>query len=371
MGVVSVPDTTLEKIEHLLSLKAGKPVGERKGISAPKSSIMYELPTYFDPKHLYAYLFGFNQNPILRATCHEVDDDDLEDILVLCHTEKYSFEEHLKEITAAFEEHDKLSAPYGSKALIRGYITGKSYYKKELPKGWSGDEIQTSWATIAAQIGERAIEIPPNSDSEVFRTNRITEYPIIPFNSKLFNRRVQTFRELVLHFKKLFHIRGDNSLRSIIENQNRIHKYNEKIDFLIEDDQFPHNLELFTDVDKIVQAYRKIIELILDLHKEAKNIKVSLSFLEHGDTKIRFSIHQHDVIYNKSLRNTLERFGKTYSSLIKNQLNGVCNFYLRADFGVDGNAIVNIWNGEKLRSSRDGMGDFLGGVEHLFEFVKA
>jgi hypothetical protein len=86
------------------------------------------LPQYLDPYHLYNFLFEYNQNPILRTTCHDIDANELKSIMEFCKTESYIFNEHLKSIVTAYEEHEKgYSAPFQTKALIRGYLTGKGY----------------------------------------------------------------------------------------------------------------------------------------------------------------------------------------------------------------------------------------------------
>ena len=253
--------------------------------------------------------------------------------------------------------------------MIRGYITGKDYKKHKLKNGWSSDKIEMSWCDDQLLEWAKNNKMPPNSTLEMFKSQKRRGFDIAGFSTITSNRRIQSFRELVLHFKRLFHIRADNSLKSILENINGLKKFNEKIEFELADQYFPSNIELFTDVDKLIQGYMKIIELIIEQHSDDSKPKVKLSFYEKGRS-VFFSIHHLNNRYNKSLQNTIERMGQTYTNLINNQLNGMCNFYLRTDFGSGEIMEVNLWN-EKDREAKvleSNITDI--GVEHLFEFCK-
>ena len=84
--------------------------------------------SYYYPSSLYKYLFDYNQDPVLRSTCHEIDSNELAIINDYCGTETYQFEKHLEAILEAFEKHEKKNfAPTRVKALIRGYLTGKDF----------------------------------------------------------------------------------------------------------------------------------------------------------------------------------------------------------------------------------------------------
>jgi hypothetical protein len=337
---------------------------------ANHETLEISLPKYIKPSWLYTYLLKYNQNRILRSTCHEIDADTIVDILDYCESDKYDFKKHLEKISYAFEEHDKnnFCAP-ATKALFRGYITGKNYQKKELINGWSSDKIKINWSHSGLLDWSTKNNIPPNSTLEILKKNKNQGFVFDGFNSYLLGKKIQTFRELVLHFKSLFHIRFDNSLNSILVKIHKQEVWSRKIEFEIIDEDFPLNIELFTDVDKLIQAYNRIVKLIIEQHRGDSNPKVKLSFFENVNS-IYLSIHHLNNTYNKSLENTIERLGQTYTNLIKNQLNGMCNFYVRADFGQDGKAKINLWNGEDRCAKKDGLEDFIG-VEHILEFCKS
>jgi hypothetical protein len=79
------------------------------------------------------------------------------------------------------------------------------------------------------------------------------------------NYRIRYFSELVLYFKHLFHIRSDNSLKKILENTNNSENWNQIIDISFSESQFPENIEFFTNIEKLIQAYKVLINLIIDV----------------------------------------------------------------------------------------------------------
>lgn len=331
------------------------------------------LSKYLHPNLIYKYLFEFNQNPILRTTCHEIDSSAIEAINEFSSTNQYDFIVHYHKILTAFIEHDKKFAPSSIKALIRGYLTGKNYNGEALKSGWSSNHIKIYWSDNRIPLWcKNYANLAPNSIKSEHDINRTRGFELgeNSFTSQLTGKKVQTFRELVLFFKSLFHIRfGDDSLYNFITYSNKSKKWNENIEFDINETIFPKNIELFTDVDKLLQAYTKIIELIIEQHPNNSKPKVRLSFYEL-ENKVIFSIHHINNTYNKTINNTKERLGQTYTNLINKQINGLCNLYLKADFGKEGYAMINIWNGKNREVTIIEMEKFNGGIEHLLEFIK-
>ena len=327
-----------------------------------------KIAPYLYPSSLYKFLFKFNQNPILKSTCHEIDTNEKEAIKNYCETQEYKFDRHLENILNAYKIHEEIWAPPFIKALIRGYLTGKDYKGNNLENGWSSDDIKINWATESLRIwASQNINLPPNTAQIIFRNQKNRGFVFEGFNSIITGKRVQTFTELVLHFKNLFHIRFDNSLHSILLRQNEINNWSKEIDFEINENIFPKNIELFTDLDKLIQAYSILIKLIKEQHTINTKPKVRLSFYEVNDT-VLLSIHHLDNKYNSTIEKTINRVGQTYTNLIKFQINGLCNFYLRADFGKEGYAEINLWNDKnKIKTTLE---NFLGGVEHVLEFPK-
>ena len=334
----------------------------------PSKHKLNHLPQYLDPYYLYNFLFEYNQNPILRTTCHEIDGNELKSILEACKTESYIFNEHLKLIISTYEEHEKAYfAPFQIKALIRGYLTGKDYNGKIT--GWSSGSIKINWSNIDLSIwANENSNIPPNSSNILLRDKKIKSYKIEPqIKSPITEKVIQTFTQLVLHFKNLFHLKsGPQSLKEIIKRVNSEKSWGNKVDFEIDNREFSNNLEHFVDVEKLMQAYNKFIELIIDQHKVNEKPKVKLKYY-HENHKVLFSIHHLNGVYDKTIENTVERLGQTYTSLIKNQINGLCNLRIKADFGNQKYSEINIWDGLERASTKI---PHFEGVEHLLEFPK-
>lgn len=356
-----------ENIEKLLTDEEIESILAVKNLTYTGTNEENLLPRYLNPSHLYNFLFQYNQNKILRTTCHDIDSNELESILEFCKTETYDFKEHLNVIYKAYENHEKtFKAPYQVKALIRGYLTGKDYYGKKT--GWSNN-IKINWSSEELlEWTNENLKIPPNSSINFFRIKNCRSFKIEPqIVTSITERPIQNFTQLVLHFKNLFHIKsGPQSLREIILRVNSEKSWSGKVEFEINETDFTNNLEHFTDVEKLIQAYNKIISLIIEQHKLNEKPQVKLKYYQESQ-KVIFSIHHSNGVYNKTIENTIERLGQTYTSLIKNQINGLCNLHLKADFGNQKFAQVNLWNGKDRENQP--ISTFQG-VEHIMEFPK-
>lgn len=338
-----------------------------------KTTILYtnkvsDLPRYLNPYHLYKFLFEYNQNKILRTTCHDIDSSELESILEFSKKENYLFKEHLKAIQNAYTNHEiKHNAPYQIKALIRGYLTGKDFQGDPI-EGWSSKKIKINWnSNELFKWADSNPGTPPNLNEKIAGAQEIELLEFPQVNNALTAFSIQNFTQLALHFKNLFHIKsGPQSLREIINRVNSEKRWYERVDFIFDEHLFIDNLEHFTDVEKLIQAYNKIISLITEQHKFIERPKVKIKYYQENQ-KIIFSIHHLNGVYNKTIENTIDRLGQSYNSLIKNQINGLCDLHLKADFGNQKHAEINLWNG-KGRESQS-LQTFQG-VEHILEFPK-
>jgi len=347
--------------------KKGK--GEISDFSSNDSNT---LTKYYYPSSSYKFLFNFNQNKILKSTCHDVGSQELQVINNYCSTDTYNFNKHLETIIKEYEVHeDKYFAPSFLKTRFRVYLTGKNYYG-ELSKGWSEESININWSS--PKLKEWSIKnpgVPPNlNDALVDHFENTGFEDFEGFTSNFSGIPIQSFTQLIFHFKHSFHLNGNNSLRSLIERINKQSNWNEQIEFIIDNQSFPFNIEHFTDVEKLIQAYKSIIDLILELTKtyglEKPKVKLRAKVsLE----EFLFSIHHINSIYKKSITSTLERTGQHYRNLIENQVNGLCNLTLRAEFESDEKSQINLWNG-KQREAVSIADENFKGVEHIFQFPK-
>jgi len=293
--------------------------------------------SYKSPKVLKSFLTEYNQNEILKYTCHLIDSETLKKIKLLTETQEYDFEKHLKLIKREFF---KLSEKYKSRINknIRGLIG--EYLNNYNHTGWSTYEIKITWSSPELLTWSK--QNPgkcPNPDPALNST---------PFNFKPIkydNQQTRLFKfdDLVLLFKSLFHVRRDNSLKASIDIINSVNFSNI---YDIDSNSIKENIEFFTDIDKLKQAYKKIIEMSGEFHKKTQPYTKAVFklFLVENNDRIIFSIHHLNSTFGKTPSSIMTRQGEEISKLIKNQINGVCDLLIKADFGNNEYAEINIWD---------------------------
>lgn len=350
----------IDKIETRIKEIEGETINNCNNESSIDNDIedkKHQLPDYKNPKDLTDFLLEYNSNLILKYTCHEIDD--LESFLECFDYKTFSFDEYKSLIDI---EYKKISTKYFGKINknIQGLIW--AYLKGGNP--WSSDKIKVSWGS--EKLKEWCLNNPtlvPNPGLNLRRIIRYDGFEFDSFLSKNTNKRIVSFSDLVIHFKHLFHIRNDNSLKQIIESKNTTENYTENIEFKI---NIPENIEFFSDVDKIIQAYGKIIEMILEFVNNNNKEKpiIHLSLYEENK-EIIFSIHHTNSIFGKTISNCINRVGEKEKNLISNQINGICKMKLKADFGEGNFAEINLWNGQPRKSNEL---DVFEGVEFQLIF---
>ena len=188
------------------------------------------------------------------------------------------------------------------------------------------------------------------------------------FKSKTSERRIKSFSEIVLFFKDQFHIRTDNSLRSIIEYVNR--QWNSKdLAITFSNANFYDNVDLFTDIDKLRQAYVSIIKLCLDCRKDDSTpVNIELSFYDDRETNhAYFVIHHVNSIYKKTLKNAKERIGESQSHLIKKMINGLCDLFIEAEFEGHECGRINLWDNNPELTAIP-LEESINGVKYIMRF---
>ena len=317
------------------------------------------LPEYIDPINLYNALLAYNQDPILKTTCHPMSVTNIEVIVLESESILYEYKKHLELIKNKFEELAK-NEKFTTKMykLINNYLTGEDT--------WSSENIKDSWSNKDLKDwANRNPNIVPNPEDSLIEATENEGYKLEKeFISKLTNKTIRNFSELVLHFKSLWHIKDDNPLQRILEKRNVDYNYEEwaNIQFI----NFSQTLNLFTDVDKLVQAYSKIISLIKE-KSNPNHQEIVISFYEEASKKV-LSIHQLDTYWKKPISDTIERpFGNTMLPIIEKQINGLCDLHIRAKFEDNQNYEVNLWNGKKRNAKQIPMFD---GVEYLLILKK-
>ena len=352
----------LERITNIEN-KLNKPLS----IPIPNPSIqpnpISDLPEYISPSGLTEFLNEYNQHPILKYTCHEIfDQETITEINIACDNQEYIFSDHQKVIKIAF---NTLTKKYliskNIFTLIKCYLDGGGNWSSEKFKiNWKSEQLIT-WANQNKGL----VPNPGDTLRNKLKYNGFEiDEPILP---KLTGKRIMFFSDLVIHFKNLFHIKFDNSLKYLISRSNDLNDFNEIIDFEIEPTSFSENIEFFADVDKLIQAYQSIIKITIECSTKNNNGKphIRLSLKETKEGQVIFGIHHKNSVYQKSIVNTINRIGESQSNLIKHLINGVCDLFIKADFGNGQYAEINLWNGNERKAVKI---DQFDGVEYLLIF---
>lgn len=326
------------------------------------------LPKYLDPKDLYRFLYAYNQDPVLKYTCHQIDDRDvIEKINDLCGTTEYNFNAHKEQISEAFKRITKKHRiSKNIYALIRTYIEGEGKWATENTVNWNSPELIDWCDENSGLVPHPGKNLANSYKSQGFKFKKDS------YKSNVTGERINNFSSLVIHFKNLFHIRSDNSMKKLLEFRNNT-KWNEQIDVEFDEDHFWENIELFTDVDKLLQAYDKIITIILNSSggNADQRPKVRLRFheqpIENNGVNIVFGIHHVNSTFKKTALNLVQRIGEAHTDLIKLQINGLCELHLTADFNNKQYGSVNLWDNQKRVFKAM---DTFEGVEHILIFKK-
>lgn len=308
---------------------------------------------YISPKNIQQFLREYNQDPILKYTCHLIDADEvISSINNECNSNTYDFlkhialiHKHLLSLRKSYEVRKIFLSP-NIISLIQVYLTGKDI--KGENRAWSANKIDVGWG--CDELITWAMQNPgkiPNPGPNIVRKQKNSGFSLTSaFLSKTTGVRIKSFSNLVIFFKSQFHIRSDNSLRLILNHVNQ--RWNNKdVIFSFSKERFNDNMELLTDVDKLIQSYIKIINLCIECKLEEGPIHVELSFYDEQDGEYTFfEIHHKNSRYKKTLRNSMERIGESYARLIENQINGLCDLYVEALFSDGKSARINLWDND-------------------------
>ena len=160
-----------------------------------------EKVKYVSPKNLHIFLFRYNQDSILKYTCHEIDTDEtIAEICHLCRTESYSIKKHTEIIVKAFKQltkalkDDNVNLDTKMYALISVYLTGMT---RSGQTEWSTLKIKTNWSSKALfEWGDNNPNIIPSPGMNIARKQRNRGYELPKaFISNLSGNRILSFNE--------------------------------------------------------------------------------------------------------------------------------------------------------------------------------
>lgn len=324
----------------------------------PKS----DLPEYHSPADVMKFLLEYNQDPILKYTCHPIDDMNvINEIAEQCENKVYSVKSHYHLILSSFKQ---LREKYNPKTtgkyldgkvltLMRVYITGETFHR--VPSAWSTQSITYNWHSPELwEWSNKTPGIVPNPGENIaeFLCNEGYKLPK-PFISNLSGKRINTFGDLVMYYKSLLHIKRDDNLQNKIlyiykkgyqTGDQNSHPWLDRIDLSI--GVFDNNIELFTSVDKLLQAFGAILSICIENQVEGIP-HVEVGFYRESESKrVCFYVHHKNTQYHKGIEDSIKKIGEKQTLLIKNQINGICDLYIQADFGNDQYAEINLWDGK-------------------------
>ncbi|NRS87786.1 hypothetical protein HNQ02_000693 [Flavobacterium sp. 7E] len=301
-----------------------------------------ELPNYIHPKYLRDFLIEYNQDSILKYTCHEIDDmDRFRNILSQCKTEYYNYEVHLQKIHSNFKN---LTYKYHNKILKNVTALISTYLGTfNIDGSWSENKITVKWTSpgLLKWSIENSGKVPNPSVDFQIEKYRFNTIELKNGNS------IANFSDLVIYFKNLFHFKNGNTLKTKLEETIFMKFQGDKFNIKF-DNEFSELIELFTYSESLIQAFVKIINQ--KYHKDNFSIlDVKLYFNYDYDGLKEFKIV---IINSKEFGKhfTDFRLGDDFTDLINRQINGLCDFYIKAYFEDQKSiGLVNIWNGKPLK----------------------
>ena len=155
-------------------------------------------------------------------------------------------------------------------SLMRVYITGETFHRE--PAAWSTQSITYNWHSPELwEWSNKNQGIVPNPGENIaeFICNEGYKLPK-PFISNLSGKRISTFGDLVMYYKSLLHIKRDDNLQNKIlyvykkgyqTGDQNSHPWLDRVDLTI--GEFDNNIELFTSVDKLLQAFGAILSICI------------------------------------------------------------------------------------------------------------
>jgi len=337
---------------------------------------------YISPKNLQLFLKAFNQDEVLKYTCHLIDNDEtIDNICQECGTEEYDYIKHVelikkrfKLLRDKFKKQEYFLSP-NMMTLINVYLTGEDFKgNKTNPNGesftWSSNKININWnCEELRQWANDCPHIIPNPGKNIGQKQKNSGFSMkTAIISEIDGKRIKSFSELVIFFKNQFHIRKDNSLLTILAKTNEKWADNNVL-ISFSEEKYNPSVELFTDIDKLIQVYNNIIRICINCkEKELEPVRIELSFFD--DDKLEstfFCIHHLNSVYRKSLKSTKDRIGEAQASLIKNQINGLCDLYIEAKFEKGKQARINLWDDKKEMVSQE-VDKEIEGVKYILKF---
>lgn len=283
---------------------------------------------YLSPQQTSEFLYKFNEDPVLKSATHLVDANEL-DYLENIFGSSYTYDKHLFHLKKRF---NKLKHKFTiNKKLFKKisvYLNGGS--------NWSSDAVKINWSSSEILKWSKENDNKcPNVDEENLKYESFT----LPEPIKIAGTDINTFSDLVLEFKKQIVIKEPNTFSANFKRWKTPYEKKANINIVSQDT----GIILFTDVEKLKQAFNVLIKLCLAKSDKKPDISISFDeFKKDSNSKVIVSIHQTNTIYKRN-QYDFDRLGQTYKNLIENQLNGICDFQVKAQLKDDTCHQKSVW----------------------------
>lgn len=322
-----------KKSEVVSKINVETSVKETKG-SSPEIN---NLPKYISPKNIAQFLTELNKNNILKTTTHSIDEDMLRDLLEDMGIDKYDYATHMRFIE---EEFKKLLIGYNIPLAIYAKLNQFYFFKEK--KGWSEAKVKVSWSS------PEIVEWCKRNESKVPNPGSDLEYAS-PFLNKVENVNgmvLTTFQDGINLLKTQIECRDESYLENILikVNQDKFPALNINID------NVSKNVRFYTDVEKVMQAYIRIINLCKEVRNKPNTskkkmeieVKLRTGRTENDDSVVVLSILDKGGVYDRDIDINTFRYGASYTQLIK-YLNGLCHIHLKADLPNKSSVYYSLW----------------------------
>lgn len=290
---------------------------------------------YIDPRNTSLFLKKFNQNIILKSTTHRIDQDLLNDLLKELSINSYEYFKHIEGIRREF---NALSEEIGY--IHRGLYAKLKKYLFNEGEGWSSLSIQEGWSSPGVVSWcEQNKGKCPNPDTDLGYNEY--EFDLISDTSE--SMVFGSFNGIISHFKKSIEFRDERDIKTSIEAINIQHF--EKYQF--DTSQMKSGIRFYSDVEKVKQAYKKIIKMSISAHSDKSRpplftVELHEQSISNEECVVLRVTHGNNV-FGITIESLIDRYGKDFSQIIKNQINGLCDLRLSAFFPNDTYGAGMVW----------------------------
>lgn len=302
-------------------IKLNKDLTLRKGEILPKALLFENTEFIKSPQETAKSLAKLSSDPILQLATHDFDTLTLEQSEILGGS-NFNYPRFCQEIEIRFKS---LNLPQNTYVKIKNFLLSEendSWSQEQITIGWRSPQLRT-WCENNPGLW------PSTSDLLEYAPGFTFEEPM-----EFKNFSAANFREIIKKFKKEFQFRNDYPIELFLKEI--------AFDYPVLDFEFdvPSGIEFYTDVEKIKQAIKDILNVSsVKVIEENINNKIKFILREENivnGSQISLSIKHEGFSIKKSASTYIDRHLKSnegdFYSKLKNKLDGVVDWKLKARF---------------------------------------